>query len=221
VNPVHETLADAAQSALFTDIAADIRQQGYSVQRDAVPVRLSSGLLYRLANMDTDEFQRAGTGRLQDHQLNAFVRRDRIHWLTNDNPHEQSWLTFAYNLQQFLNRELFLGLFSYECHFAHYRPGDFYKKHQDAFKGQANRILTTVLYLNPDWQTRHHGELVMYHGHGEQPELTRVLPRFGTLVVFLSEEFPHEVLAAERDRYSIAGWYRLNSSHYLRSDPPA
>lgn len=34
----------------------------------------------------------------------------------------------------------------------------------------------------------------------------------GTLVVFLSEEFEHEVLPAKRDRYSIAGWFRVNPS---------
>jgi len=47
-----------------------------------------------------------------------------------------------------------------------------------------------------------------------------VLPQLGTLVVFLSEEFPHEVLAAQRDRYSIAGWFRVNSSTAQQIDPP-
>ena len=37
-----------------------------------------------------------------------------------------------------------------------------------------------------------------------------VLPELGTLVIFLSEDIPHEVLPAMRDRYSIAGWFRVN-----------
>jgi SM-20-related protein len=46
-------------------------------------------------------------------------------------------------------------------------------------------------------------------------------PQGGTLAVFLSEEFPHEVLAANRTRYSIAGWFRVNTTTGDRLDPPA
>ena len=38
-----------------------------------------------------------------------------------------------------------------------------------------------------------------------------VLPRGGTLVVFLSDRFPHEVLPARRERLSLAGWFRRRS----------
>jgi len=34
-----------------------------------------------------------------------------------------------------------------------------------------------------------------------------VEPRLGTLVVFLSELFPHEVLPSNRDRLSLTGWF--------------
>ncbi len=47
-----------------------------------------------------------------------------------------------------------------------------------------------------------------------------VTPAFATLVVFLSEEVPHEVRPAKRDRYSIAGWYRVNNSLNDQIDPP-
>jgi len=40
------------------------------------------------------------------------------------------------------------------------------------------------------------------------------------LVVFLSEEFPHEVLKAKRSRFSVAGWFRVNTSNAERADPP-
>jgi SM-20-related protein len=49
---------------------------------------------------------------------------------------------------------------------------------------------------------------------------TKVTPLMGTLVLFLSEDFPHEVLPATRDRYAIAGWYRINTSVSDRVDPP-
>jgi SM-20-related protein len=48
-----------------------------------------------------------------------------------------------------------------------------------------------------------------------------VIPNVGTVVVFLSEEFPHEVLPALRDRYAIAGWFRLNTSIANNIDPPS
>lgn len=39
-------------------------------------------------------------------------------------------------------------------------------------------------------------------------------------MLFLSEEFPHEVLPASRERYSIAGWFRVNGNGAGRVDPP-
>ena len=66
-----------------------------------------------------------------------------------------------------------------------------------------------MLYLNDDWQASDGGELVVYDEHSQEV-LHRVLPSAGTLVCFLSEEFPHEVLPAHRDRMSIAGWFRID-----------
>ena len=40
--------------------------------------------------------------------------------------------------------------------------------------------------------------------------LDEVRPEFGTLAVFLSEDIPHEVIPARRERFSIAGWHRCN-----------
>ncbi|MDH5172415.1 MAG: 2OG-Fe(II) oxygenase, partial [Gammaproteobacteria bacterium] len=52
------------------------------------------------------------------------------------------------------------------------------------------------------------------------PAGIKVTPALGTVAVFLSEDFEHEVLPARRDRFSIAGWYRVNSSSARRADPP-
>ncbi|MDP2609431.1 MULTISPECIES: 2OG-Fe(II) oxygenase [unclassified Oceanobacter] len=195
--------------------------QPFDLQLPLTPLaELSQQLRTRVMNLDEQKLQLAGTGREQAHQLNRQIRRDRIRWLTQENPAEKAWLDFMAQLQQHLNRTLLLGLFSYECHFSHYRPGDFYQKHKDAFIGQSNRVLSTVLYLNPDWQADEGGELLIYGDEENDAVRSRLLPQFGTLVTFLSEEFPHEVLAANRHRYSIAGWFRLNSSVSHRVDPP-
>ena len=87
------------------------------------------------------------------------------------------------------------------------------------FKGQQNRVLSLVVYLNPGWQHEDGGELVLYRDESDA-EGIRVTPLMGTVVVFLSEEFPHEVLPAQRDRYSIAGWFRVNTSLAGAIDPP-
>jgi len=40
--------------------------------------------------------------------------------------------------------------------------------------------------------------------------IQKVFPHANTLVVFLSDKFPHEVLPAKKKRYSIAGWFRVD-----------
>jgi SM-20-related protein len=35
---------------------------------------------------------------------------------------------------------------------------------------------------------------------------------FNSCMIFLSDTFPHEVLTSRSDRYSIAGWYRVNGN---------
>ncbi len=215
-------LADDGRSGeetLFARIAGDIRAQGYSINPLALPPELALPLAGHVQALAPAQFARAGTGRQQDHGLNDFVRRDEICWIDGESSAGAAWLGWAERLRCFLNRELLLGLFSFESHFAHYGPGDFYRRHLDAFRGEANRMLSLVAYLNSSWQPGEGGELVLYRS-AEDSEGIRVVPAMGSVVAFLSEEFPHEVLAAERDRYSIAGWFRLNSSVAGRIDPP-
>lgn len=209
------------QSILFESIAHDLHSQGYSIQADVLPPSLTAGLLQQLQKMDAACFRPAGVGRAGDHHSNAAIRRDDIAWIESHEGAQGQWLSFCSELQQHLNRRLLLGLFSFESHFAHYAPGAFYKTHVDAFKGQANRVLSVVYYLNPQWDAEDGGEMVLYSEAEPHQELCRVMPLAGTLAVFLSEEFPHEVLPARRDRYSIAGWYRVNTSTGQRIDPPA
>jgi len=211
--------AGSHDSGLFDSIAAGIELRGYSINPMALPPEVAQALHAHLQEMETQQFSRAGTGRQQDHVLNDFVRRDEICWINGESPAGRVWLAWANQLRTHLNRQLMLGLFSFESHFAHYGPGDFYRRHVDAFRGEANRVLSLVAYLNPDWQVADGGELVLYRDD-EDAEGLRVQPSMGTLVTFLSEEFPHEVLPASRDRYSVAGWFRVNTSVSTRVDPP-
>ena len=207
-------------TTVFERIASDIYRQGYCLPDDAIPEDLGHALFERVTALKQAEFSPAGVGRAQDQMRNNLIRRDEIHWLEADDPAERGWLDWIEQLRVYLNRRLFLGLFSYEGHFAHYAPGAFYRKHFDAFKGEGNRVLTVVLYLNWGWQPDDGGEMLIYREDGTEP-FVRIVPEMGRMAVFLSEVFPHEVLPAKRDRYSIAGWFRINASTAERVDPPS
>lgn len=196
-------------TALFESIARDIASQGYSIHQNALPSTLLSKLTEHLQRIPTALFKQAGFGREQNYKVDDMIRTDTICWINGDSIAGEAWLGWAESLQRFINRRLFMGLTSFESHFAHYAQGDFYKKHQDSFKGCANRVLSVVVYLNNDWKVEDGGELIIYTEEAEQHTI-KVSPKFGTLAVFLSEEIPHEVLAAKRDRYSIAGWFRAS-----------
>ncbi len=174
-------------------------------------------LLERSRGLADSDWRPAGIGRDAAYQHNLFVRGDRVHWPPIDDPGSAAYRAWTDNLRLALNRRLFLGLFDYEFHYARYPVGSFYRRHFDAFRGGGNRVVSSVLYLNPDWGDDHGGELVI---HGAGGEALRVAPRFGTLAVFLSEEIEHEVLPASRPRYSVTGWFRVNGSIAGEIDPP-
>lgn len=211
-----DTFDGGGEDAVFSRIADAIERDGFCVIPAGMPDNLVLPLAQQARDM-ADQFAAAKIGRGNEVSENHFVRRDKIAWIEGETEAERRWMAWTECLRVYLNRRLLLGLFSYESHFAHYQCGDFYRKHYDAFKGEANRVLSTVLYLNSGWHPEDGGELQLFDQNDQA--LFQVTPMLGTLVVFLSEEFPHEVLAAKRDRYSIAGWFRLNQSIGGRVDP--
>lgn len=193
---------------LTTELVLDhIHQHGYGVINNAINQTLIEQLLQDCLSQQ-DQFQLAGIGRQSDKHLNPTIRSDKTKWFELSNPVQQQYLTLMEQLRIAINRNFFLGLFDYECHYAQYDQGDFYKKHFDAFKGRSNRVFTTVLYLNTPEEG---GELVIYKPKSKDI-LATIAPKAGTLVVFESETFAHEVLPAISIRYSIAGWFRKNNS---------
>ncbi len=179
----------------------DFYQHGLAILQQAIPAPLCRALLQEV-QQHTD-LRSAGVGRQQQLQLNSDIRRDQTAWLDGRSPAQQQYLALMAALQMQMNRRCFLGLTHHECHFARYQPGDFYQTHLDAFVGRSNRVLTTVLYLN---SVSAGGELVVYNE--QQQEIQRVLPEAGLLVAFESVRFPHQVLPAQQQRFSIAGWFR-------------
>lgn len=109
---------------LFGLIAQDLENQGYSIRHGALPEGLAMSLFEHQQDLASEAFKKAGIGRGENYLENEFVRTDEICWINGDAEAGKNWLDWTANLQSFLNRRLFLGLFSFESHFAHYRPGD-------------------------------------------------------------------------------------------------
>ena len=206
------------EDSLLDRIADSLANDGHIVLHDFLPTELARELMLDARENKQLLFKKAAIGRAQQQQFDQTIRSDNIHWLSSKCTAQQKYLTLMQQLRVELNRRLYLGLFDYECHYSHYAPGDFYQRHVDAFKGKSNRVLSTVFYLNPLWVTEDAGQLLIFRDDQPSPFLI-VPPLLNTCVIFLSEQFPHEVSAAKRDRYSIAGWFRLNSSSNKQIDP--
>ncbi|WP_331353135.1 2OG-Fe(II) oxygenase [Cellvibrio sp. UBA7671] len=204
-----DTTSAYPSELLLDQIADALTGPGFMVLDQPLPASLIQGLIEHLRAQQA-ALAPAGVGRQGDYQRNLDIRGDAIQWLEPGDLAVTEFLSWMDKLRLGINQRLFLGLFDYESHYAVYAPGAFYQKHRDAFRGQPGRKLSTVLYLNPDWDLMAGGELVLYDEAGEN-ELIRLAPQCGRLVIFLSEDFPHEVLPAKQFRQSIAGWFRIKA----------
>jgi len=194
------------EELLYEKVTDALVKNGYIIIEDAFNKELSQQLLQKAQKQQT--YKPAGISASSATHIDKSRRRDKILWLDEDNGCVSDYLHFAEGLREYLNRSLYLGLSYYEAHFARYEKGDFYEKHLDAFKNSKNRVVTTVYYLNNRWCKEDGGELLIYDK--EENIIKKVVPKSNTLVVFMSEEFPHEVLPARKERYSIAGWFRVD-----------
>jgi len=192
-----ETFKEQIADALVSD--------GYIIYEKILPSTLVHTLYTRIQSLE--DLQEAKIGRGAERQQIKTVRSDKTLWLEGEEESEKAYLEWMESLRVDMNQELYLGLAEYEAHFAHYQEGAFYQKHVDVLRGSNKRLLTTVFYLTPDWKEGDGGELLIYDKPGEKV-LETVPPRMGTMVIFLSDKFPHEVLLSKKDRYSIAGWFK-------------
>jgi SM-20-related protein len=187
-------------------VADAIAEQGWCETHDFVPPGQVRALAEELRTQwQAGELRQAGVGAGPERRVLADVRGDHIAWLEppGATPAQRRCLERFETLRSELNRDLQLGLLDFECHFAVYPPGAFYRRHRDQLAADDRRALSCALYLNDAWSAHDGGALRLHLGHGHRD----VLPRAGTLVVFLSERFEHEVLPAQRERLSLTGWF--------------
>jgi len=192
-------------NALLDDLAGP----GWHIDREFLPeAQLQAVREECLATLAAGAFHAAGVGSGQA-QVHSEIRGDQIFWIeeTTAGPALSDVLQRLEALRQAVNQALFLGLFDLEVHFAAYPPGAGYQRHVDRFRDDDRRALTLILYLNPpDWTTADGGQLRFWPDENAAP--LDIEPAGGTLVVFLSDRFWHQVLPAQRQRLSLTGWYR-------------
>ena len=191
-------------------IANDLAARGWSCCDDFVPgERVAELRVEAQALRERGEFHAAAVGAGGRRAVRSPIRGDEISWLVP--PLSGSLAQLAADLEALrlaLNRELTLGLFDVELHFARYDPGRAYARHSDQLAGSDARVLSWALYLNDDWRAEQGGALRLYTQGQERRPFLEFPPRGGRLMMFLSERYEHEVLPATRERLSITGWFR-------------
>jgi SM-20-related protein len=198
----------------FSPIIDDLAARGWSLQSSFLSTDLTHALADECRRRHADgELAPAGVGRGDEQAVREGIRGDHVLWLEpGQGAVCDRYLELMDGLRQQLNRELFLGLEEFECHFAFYPPGAFYQTHLDRFRDDDSRCVTAVVYLNPDWQPADGGELRMHFADGAWLD---VPPLAGDLLVFLSGDFPHEVKVTHADRLSLTGWFRRRPANAL------
>ena len=197
---------------LLAQISQEIYSNSYVVVDNFVDETFRKALLKEQTDLlNQGQFKKAAVGKGDQKQVRAEIRSDEVLWMdpTALSPLQAIFWEKIEELKQVLNRRCFLGLKSFEGHFARYPIGSFYKRHLDQFHAVPHRIVTVILYLNDSWTEADGGQLRMYFPQEDGSERVEdVLPLGGRLVVFLSEEIPHEVMPTRKERISITGWLR-------------
>jgi SM-20-related protein len=205
-------------------LARDLERRGYAIDPDFLDGGAVAALAAECRTLNAQaKLAPAAVGRAGARTLEPSLRGDRTHWLdpAAPTPMESAYWSRMQALRTTLNRELLLGLDELEAHYALYPPGNHYARHRDRFRDDDARVLSSVLYLNSGWDAADGGALRLYLDTSPESQQepapnagshVDVMPRGGTLVLFLSADFEHEVLPATRERLSIAGWFRRSSA---------
>lgn len=193
-------------------VCAAIAEDGLAIEPEFLPAPRVASLAAQARRRDAaGEFGSAGIGRGEMRVERSEIRGDRILWLDGE-PRlaaERAALAALDALRLALNRELFLGLFAFEGHYALYPPGARYLLHRDRFRDDDARVLSCALYLNASWRDADGGALRIHFPGGATRD---VLPQGGTLACFLADRYEHEVLPARRDRLALTGWFRRRAA---------
>ncbi|EAZ79575.1 2OG-Fe(II) oxygenase [Algoriphagus machipongonensis] len=198
--------------SVYERIASEIYDKSYAIVDDFISEDLRASLLQEQTELlEAGKFRLAAVGKGEKKQIRTEIRNDQVLWL---NPDELSRYESIYwgeveKVRLAINQRCYMGLKSFEGHFARYPKGSFYVRHMDQFQQVIYRQVTVIIYLNDSWSEEDAGMLRMYlpQANGSE-EILDISPIGGRLVVFLSGEIPHEVLPTNKERISITGWLK-------------
>lgn len=195
---MHLEYRDEQWSKWFDTLA----ENDFVVVDDFLPDLLLTEVLRFFKDQET-EFRPAKIGQAHLEQRIPEIRSDMTYWLDKQRDQQlQVFFELIEELMDRLKRELFLSLQGYEFHFALYPPGGFYKPHLDQFDARSNRMISFMIYLNPNWRRGDGGELRI---HKEERKID-IEPIMNRAVLFRSDTVLHEVLSATKARRSLTGW---------------
>ena len=201
-----------ASPSRFDPVAVALATDGWCVMSDLLPVEATMALSAECAALHAA--RRMTPARVGGERAVTPLRGDRTRWFEMQalSAAQQPFVAAIEALRHALNQALMLGSVESEAHYAVYPPGARYARHLDRLRHSDARVLSAVYYLNPSWNDADGGALRLYLADGTHRD---VYPRAGTLVLFLSGDFEHEVLPATRERMSIACWMRRRELNAL------
>lgn len=180
-------------------------EKGFGVWDNFIPSSLVSDL-NKLAQQlyQNNCFKKAGVGASYMNTIDKSVRGDHIYWIDqhSDQPAIQDFVLQLNDLLNYLNHRCYAGVRDFEMHFAIYPVGTHYQKHIDQLQINGQRMFSVICYLNEDWVPTDGGCLRLYL---ENESLT-IEPVGGRLVIFKSDQIPHEVLTTNSERVALTGW---------------
>lgn len=188
-------------------VCADFYTSGIAVWPGFISLQEADILREEIKKQENSLFK-AGIGNGRNLQVKSEIRGDFIKWIDEGSvsPFSEIYLNKLKEIIAEFNRRFFLGIQKNEHHMALYPAGSHYDRHVDTFKNTDARVVSSVLYLNSNWEKAHGGELVIYP---ENAAARVIEPRAGLLALFEST-LPHEVLTSQVPRYSITGWFKRN-----------
>ena len=139
---------DNGSSNKFERIVSELADTGFSTCDNFVSPLLVSSMAFEARRRHKQgDFRHARVGNGASMQLRPEIRNDRVLWLDSDKPGATQLPYFLdlETLRREINRNLYLGLFEFEGHFALYPPGASYDIHFDRFIGTMERVVTCIL----------------------------------------------------------------------------
>lgn len=114
----------------FEELISSYINSKVGITKEFISEEIANNLKINLLKLYNDEeMKSAGIGHFGTFAKNKEIRSDVIYWLDkkNNNPHEMEFFTLIEDFIDYLNRECYTGIKSYEFHYALYKPGTFYK----------------------------------------------------------------------------------------------